>query len=191
MPDHFIRYFAFLRAINVGGHTVRMEDLRKLCEPLGFLNVETFIASGNLIFEIDSLEPGPLEKKMEDQLQAVLGYPVATFIRTQEQLAELAAYKAFPQIRLDAAEALNIAFLSKSLNEQEIQKLLALKTEIDDFHVTQQEIYWLCNKKQSESKFSNAVLEKTLAQKTTLRGIQTIRKMSAKYAGSLNPKELN
>ena len=39
------RYFAFLRAINVGGHTVTKETLRKLCESFGLSNVETFIAS--------------------------------------------------------------------------------------------------------------------------------------------------
>jgi uncharacterized protein (DUF1697 family) len=45
------RYIAFLRAINVGGHTVKMDILRQQFEALGFSNVETFIASGNVIFE--------------------------------------------------------------------------------------------------------------------------------------------
>jgi len=44
------RYIAFLRAINVGGHTVKMEHLRGIFESMGFSNVETFIASGNVIF---------------------------------------------------------------------------------------------------------------------------------------------
>ena len=44
MPKHF----AFLRAINVGGHTVKMDHLRDIFESLGFSNVETFIASGNV-----------------------------------------------------------------------------------------------------------------------------------------------
>ena len=45
------RYIAFLRAINVGGHTVKMAELKRLFEALGFTNVETFIASGNVIFD--------------------------------------------------------------------------------------------------------------------------------------------
>ena len=49
------RYIAFLRAINVGGHnTVKMDFLRQLFESLGFSNVETFIASGNIVFETTS-----------------------------------------------------------------------------------------------------------------------------------------
>jgi uncharacterized protein (DUF1697 family) len=60
--------------------------------------------------------------------------------------------------------------------------LVALQTEIDDFHVHGREVYWLCRKKQSESTFSNAVLEKTLRRQATLRGAATVQKMAAKYA---------
>ena len=44
------RLFAFLRAINVGGRTIKMERLRREFEVFGFPGVETFIASGNVIF---------------------------------------------------------------------------------------------------------------------------------------------
>jgi uncharacterized protein (DUF1697 family) len=58
---------------------------------------------------------------------------------------------------------------------------MALKTAIDDFATHEREIYWLCLKKQSESTFSNAVLEKTLGRQSTLRGAKTVQKMAAKY----------
>jgi uncharacterized protein (DUF1697 family) len=45
------RYIALLRAINVGGHLVKMDALRRHFEELGFDPVETFIASGNVMFE--------------------------------------------------------------------------------------------------------------------------------------------
>ncbi|MBA3354552.1 MAG: DUF1697 domain-containing protein [Pyrinomonadaceae bacterium] len=45
------KYVAFLRAINVGGHIVKMDHLRQLFEALGFSNVDTFITSGNVIFD--------------------------------------------------------------------------------------------------------------------------------------------
>jgi uncharacterized protein (DUF1697 family) len=175
-------YIAFLRAINVGGHTVKMETLKQQFQSLGLSKVETFIASGNVIFETERAETGVLEAEIEQRLREALGYPVATFIRSSSQLAELASYQAFPESRIDAAQALNLAFLSKNPDERSKEKLMTLKTEIDDFHVYERAIYWLCSKKQSESTFSNAVLEKTLGQQSTLRGIQTIRKLAAKYA---------
>ena len=178
------RFIAFLRAINVGGHIVRMEHLRQLFESIGFSNVETFIASGNVVFESTSKNAQVLERKIESRLREELGYEVATFIRTDAELAAIANYKAFRQSELDAAVALNIALLDEPLNDTAKQKLLALRTEIDDFHLHEREIYWLCRMKQSESTFSNAVLEKALGRKSTLRGANTINKMAAKYSPS-------
>ncbi len=76
------RCIAFLRAINVGGHTVKMDDLRRLFESLGFTRGETFIASGNVVFETTSKNTTALERKIEKKLRDALGYEVATFIMT-------------------------------------------------------------------------------------------------------------
>jgi uncharacterized protein (DUF1697 family) len=175
------RYIAFLRAINVGGHTVKMEHLRQLFESLGLSNVQTFIASGNVIFNTKAGNIKLLEKKIEKKLHEALGYEVAAFIRTDAELAGIAEYKPFPQSKLDSATALNIGFLADALDDPSRQKLMALQTEIDDFHFHGREIYWLCRKKQSDSKISNVVIEKTLGIKSTLRGVNTVRKMAEKY----------
>jgi uncharacterized protein (DUF1697 family) len=180
------RYFAFLRAVNVGGHVVKMDHLRRLFEALGFSGVETFIASGNVIFETASADAQSLEKQIEAALAGALGYEVATFIRTGAELAGIAGYQPFPQADLEAAAAFNIAFLKEALDAGAVQKLMALRTEIDDFRVHNREVYWLCRMKQSQSTFSNAVLEKALRGKSTLRGVQTIQKMVEKYAGIKN-----
>jgi uncharacterized protein (DUF1697 family) len=176
------RLITFLRAINVGGHTVKMDYLRQLFETFDLSNVETFIASGNVVFDAGPEDVAVLEKKIQNRLREALGYEVAAFIRTGTELAGIANYKPFSQTAIDAAAALNIAFLSTPLDEPSKQKLAVLKTEIDDFHVHEKEIYWLCARKQSESTFSNAVLEKTIGRQSTLRGANTIIKMAAKYA---------
>ena len=178
------RYIAFLRAINVGGHVVKMDHLRQLFESLGFSRVATFIASGNVIFEAASKNARGLEKKIENGLREALDYEVATFIRTEAEFADIAKYQPFRPSDLDAAVALNIAFLADTLDDKSKQKLMALKTEIDDFHVHEREIYWLCRRKQSDSTFSNAVLEKTLGRPSTLRGANTVKKIAAKYCSS-------
>jgi uncharacterized protein (DUF1697 family) len=177
------RYIAFLRAVNVGGHhAVKMDALRQLFESLGYSNVETFIASGNIVFETTSRNAQILEREIENRLREALGYEVATFIRTDAELAAIANYKPFSQSDLDWAAALNIAFLADELDDKSSQKLTALRTDIDDFHVHGREIYWLCRKRQSGSKISNAVLEKALGQRSTLRGANTVKKMAAKYS---------
>jgi uncharacterized protein (DUF1697 family) len=176
------QFIAFLRAINVGGHTVKMDRLRQIFESLGFSSVETFIASGNVVFETRTEDAGALEKQIEAVLREALGYEVATFIRTRAELAAIANYQPFSQADLDVAAAFNVAFLAGPLDDESKQKLMALKTDIDDFAVHGREIYWLCRKKQSDSTFSNAVLEKTLRRQATLRGVNTVRKMAARYS---------
>ena len=71
--------------------------------------------------------------------------------------------------------------MKEPLNETTLTALLALKTDVDNFQAIGREVYWLCRKKQSESKFSNAVFEKTLRIKATFRGLSTISKLAAKY----------
>ena len=175
------RYIAFLRAINVGGHTVKMDYLRQLFEEMDFSNVETFIASGNVVFDSNATNLASLEKKIAKHLHKELGYEVATFIRTPIELAAIAAYQPFPKIAFEAAAAFNIAFLAEPPSAAAIQKLMALKTDIDDFHVQGREVYWMCRVRQSDSKFSNAMLEKTLGQAATFRGARTIIKMTGQY----------
>ncbi|MBI5651668.1 MAG: DUF1697 domain-containing protein [Chloroflexi bacterium] len=176
------RWIAFLRAINVGGHTVKMDHLHALFESLGFANVETFIASGNVIFESPTKNAATLEKKIATRLRDDLGYDVATFIRTVDELATVAQHQPFRQTDFDRAVAFNVAFLKEPLDAIAQKKLFALKTALDDFAVNGREVYWLCRKKQSESTFSNAVLEKTIGRPATLRGINTLKKMAEKYA---------
>jgi len=174
-------YFAYLRAINVGGHTVKMDLLRQHFEALGLLNVETFIASGNVIFEEDCDDVAALEVLIEETLIERLGYPVATFLRSPQELVRIAAYQPFTAEVFGSAAAFNVAFLKSPLDETAAGRLAALENEIDRFHVEGREMYWLCQVRQSQSKFSNAVLEKVLGQPTTLRNVNTIKKMVEKY----------
>jgi uncharacterized protein (DUF1697 family) len=180
-------YVAFLRAINVGGHTVRMETLRQLFESLGFSNVETFIASGNVLFHTTSLDILELEASIASGLRNRLGYEVIPFLRTKTELAAIASHQAFPQPLVNAAAAFNIAFLSSPLDEQAEQKLMALTSDIDSFTTHAREVYWLCQRIQSQSTFSNAVLERKLGVKSTLRGMNSVQRLAARLASSGPP----
>ena len=97
------------------------------------------------------------------------------------ELSAIAQVQPFSPSALKSAQALNVAFLADALDAASQKKLMALKTDIDDFHVQGREVYWLCRRKQSESTFSNAVLEKAVGRPSTMRGIRTIQKIAAKY----------
>jgi uncharacterized protein (DUF1697 family) len=175
---------AFLRAINVGGHTVSMDTLRREFEAIGLKDVETFIASGNVVFTAPPGRATALERKIEKRLHDSLGYEVRTFIRTEAEVAAIAGYKPFEEAQLRSAQAVNVAFLGDPLEPAAVKLLMAMRTPIDDFHVNGREMYWLCRKKQSESTFSNARFEKALGGRATFRGVKTIVKLAAKYSWS-------
>ncbi len=177
-----IRYIAFLRAVNVGGYTVKMEALRQVFESFGFSEVETFIASGNVIFCTPEGDAAELQRRIASGLREKLDHDIAIFLRTEAEVAQIAAYPAFPQAEIEKAVAFNVAFLERRLDPAAEQKLISLTTDIDRFAVHEREVYWLCSRRQSESTFSNAVLEKKLGLKATLRGMSTIARLVAKYA---------
>jgi uncharacterized protein (DUF1697 family) len=179
------RHVAFLRAINVGGHTVTMDKLRRIFEALGFDEVETFIASGNVLFSSPSKSLSTLERKIEDRLKVSLGYEVATFVRTAQEVVAIASYKPFPAAQVRTAGAFCVGFLAQPLDAAAKKSLTALASTIDRFHVHDREVYWLCEKRQSESKFSNVVFEKATGARVTFRGANTVSKLAVKVGGGL------
>lgn len=174
------RYIAFLRAINVGGRNVSMAVLAEHFRALGLARVETFIASGNVIFESPETEVDDLTAQIEAHLQAGLGYPVATFLRTDAELAAIAEYQPFAVDEIAAAGALNVMFITAPLDAAQQAALNDLTTEIDRFHTHDREIYWLCRTKQSESTFSNGLLERRLKRQSTMRTINTVVRLAKK-----------
>ena len=171
------RYVAFLRAINVGGHTVKMAELKRLFEEMGLEQVSTFIASGNVIFESRARDVAALERKIERGLEKALGYEVATFIRSTKEVAAVAEHDPFPE-RRDAS--VYVTFLRQPPGEGGRDRVMALRTEDDDFHLHGRELYWLpASGRISESKVSGALLEKALGGWGTMRNMTTVRKLAA------------
>jgi len=183
MTRRSARYVAFLRAINVGGHVVKMDRLRALFSDLELRNVETFIASGNVSFDAPVGDAGRLERRIEKHLEESLGYAVATFLRTSHELRALAAHEPFPA---DASEppacARSIGFLKSPPADEARDELYSLADELNAFHLNGREVYWLSRTKISDSKLTGATFEKTLRMPATFRNVTTVRKLAAREA---------
>jgi uncharacterized protein (DUF1697 family) len=170
------RYVALLRAINVGGHTVKMDQLRTLFEALGFANVSTFIASGNVLFDSPEKDAAKLEQRIEAQLGQSLGYEVATFLRTPAEIAAAAAHEPVP--RTDG-DALYVTFLRTAPDAEAAARLAALGSDDDRFAVHGRELYWWTRGRLSDSRITGAQLEKAMRQPGTSRNLTTVRKLAA------------
>ena len=82
---------------------------------------------------------------------------------------------------MQAAAAVNVGFLEAPLPGAARKILAALETDVDTFNTVGRELYWMCRKKQSESKVSNVALERALKVRCTMRGMNTIVRLAAKF----------
>lgn len=89
-------YIALLRAVNVGGTgKLPMDELKSMCTRCGFRNVETYIASGNVVLESDGSE-ADVKKALEGRLARYAGKPVGVMVRTPREMAEVGRRNPFP-----------------------------------------------------------------------------------------------
>ena len=183
-PRAPVTFIAFLRAINVGGRTVRMETLRDCFASLDLTDVQTVIASGNVIFSSPLSDVRVLEPRIEQHLRAALGYEVATFLRTPAEVASVAACDAFPGAGAGGSDyPVYVVFTRARPEAADERKLLTFANEVDDFRVHGREIYWAARRGMGKSTFSGARLEKIIRMPATARNITTVRKLAVMTAG--------
>ncbi|MBN2116538.1 MAG: DUF1697 domain-containing protein [Anaerolineales bacterium] len=172
------KYIAFLRAINVSGHNIiRMADLKRMFESVGLENVQTFIQSGNVVFESSEKDTASLEKRIESQLEKASGYKIRLFVRTMRELQSIVSKSPF-EPKTD--EMAYVAFLNQKPDKEQGQVLMSFKSEGDDFAVKGREVYIL-RRNREKSVFSNNFIEKILKLPATTRNLTTIRKITEKY----------
>lgn len=127
-----MRYIALLRGINVGGHQVKMDALRRLFADLGLANVGSYIQSGNVFFDSDEADRAALRARIERRLRATLGYEVATCLRTVEEFAAVMALDPFAGIDLRPDMRFSVSFLAESVA---VETMLPYKTPKGDFEL--------------------------------------------------------
>lgn len=177
------RYVAFLRAVNVGGRIVKMDELRGLFAEAGLSEVETFIASGNVIFSTSAKATPALEQKIEAHLKKALGYDVPALVRTTAEVAEAAARAPFPDQEVEAAGAFVAAFLRDRLDSAGKKGLAGLASPLDRFALHGREVYWLSTPRQGESTLTLVKFERAVGRAATMRAMTSLRKLAAKHCG--------
>ena len=174
-----MKYAAFLRAINVGGHIVKMDRLRAVFEAAGFRGAETFIASGNVVFESSRKSAGDLERAIETDLKKALGYPVATFVRSMPELAAIVNLEPFGPESLKPPDSVFVGFLRSAVSKDARRQFASLSNDVDTVMADGREIYWRARKGFAESTISYAVVEKLLKTEATFRNLNTVKRMAA------------
>ena len=173
-----MRYIAFLRAINVGGHTVTMARLRALFEEAGLRDVSTFIASGNVRFETRTKDVAALEKRIESHLGAALGFETATLIRSLAETQAAAALQPFGERDPNLEIADYVGFLRGVPSDDAVAVLMRLASAVDALAVHGRELYWRRTGPGAASKLTGNTIERALGMAATLRNVNTVRKLA-------------
>jgi len=175
------RHVAFLRAINVGGRRASRDQLTTCLESLGFENVTTFRASGNLVFDAPRQSRAALTKRIDEALTDSLGYDVRAFLRTASDVRAIAAHTPFPRKIVDASGGkLQVALLAKAPSKAARDEVLAMATDDDRLAIDGTELYWLPSGGQMQTDLDLRAID-ALVGENTRRTQNMIREIAEKF----------
>jgi uncharacterized protein (DUF1697 family) len=168
--------------MNVGvHHRVTNEELRSTFSAMGFSEVKTFRASGNVAFTAERRPLAEMTLEIEDALARSLGYAVPAFLRTAPQMRAIAARRPFEPEIIEASKGkLQVSILAGEPSAQVRSDVLALADERDHLAFGERELYWLPSGGTLETALDLAAIERTLGQ-ATRRTKATIEQMAAKH----------
>src|SRR3954451_23553628 len=138
-------YALMLRGVNVGTkNSLPMAELRAMLTKIGCTDVQTYVQSGNAVFET-KLSESALTKAIEHALEAYMGRPIATTLRTLDQMKAIVDGNPFASVATNPAY-LCVTFLSHAPSQSEVAPLNAQEWKPELFKVVGKEIYtWYPN----------------------------------------------
>jgi uncharacterized protein (DUF1697 family) len=175
------KYAAFLRGMNVGGHRLTNVELCGHFAAMGFRDVASFRASGNVIFAGEEQADDAVAERIEQGLEQALGYAVPTFIRAASEVRAIAALQPFASEHVEASTGkLQVALLSARPAAKDRRTVLALASDADRLHFGERELYWLPSGGLLDSELDMKGIERRLGA-MTVRTKNTIEQIAGKH----------
>ena len=165
-------YISMLRGINVGGQKkIRMTALKSLYESLGLGNVQTYVQSGNVVFDSEEQDDEKLRKSIEAQIEAAFGFSVPILIRTANDFKRI--IESHPFANEEPIRVL-VTFLYERPQKSRWDELSLYQDKVDQFALGEQEIFLFCPGGYGRTKLSNTFFEKKLGVVATTRNWKSI-----------------
>lgn len=169
-------WIALFRGINVGGNNkLPMAKLKVGLETLKLTNVQTYIQSGNVVFESSSGANAALAKKISDWVEAEHGFRPQVLLLNREQLEDAIKQNPFPEAT-EEPTSLHFYFLAKPATKADLPALDKVKAASESYHLTDGVFYLKAPDGVGRSKLA-AYAEKYLGVVATARNYRTIAKL--------------
>lgn len=174
-----MRYIAILRGINVGtGRKVSMTDLKKLCENMGLQNVQTYIQSGNVVFEWSRSESiSELETRLQKAFSESFGFDIPVLVRTAEEWAESKAQNPFLKEENVDIDRLHLTCLKEIPLPELLEKIKMFQYLPDRYEIIGKDVFIFCTAGYGTSKLVNSFFESKLKVPATTRNWRTVMKL--------------
>ena len=173
-----MKYAAFLRGMNVGGHRLTNVELCGHIEAIGFTGVAAFLASGNVAF--DAGRKTGVGARIEKGLRQALGYDVPTFLRTADEVVAIAERKVFDDALVQARGKEQILLLREEPGDEAKNVVLDLASDDDRLEFRGRELHWLPRAGVLDTDVDFKLVERTIGP-TTVRTKNTIVRFAAKH----------
>ena len=168
-------FISLLRGINVSGQkSIRMAEITHLYETLGFNNIQTYLQSGNIVFESEELGGSNLVERIERKIEKSFGYHVPVFVRTLTDFQHIVNHNPFLRDRNEDPANLYVTFLYSLPKKELVNLLTAQVSEEDKFIPGEKEIYLFCVHGYGKTKLTNNYFEKKLFVSATTRNWNTV-----------------
>jgi uncharacterized protein (DUF1697 family) len=176
------RYVAFLRGINLGNRRVKSPELIAHFEAMGFEDVATFRASGNVVFvDPDGDTEAKVQARVEARLEEGLGYDVATYLRNAKEVAAIAARDPFDAAAIERSKGKpQVVLLGRKPSAKAKKAIEEIAPDGDLMVVEGRELHWLPTVGLSETELDTKALDAAVGKGTT-RTAGTIEAIAAKY----------
>ena len=168
-------YISMLRGINVSGQkSIRMAEISHLYEAMGLNKVQTYLQSGNIVFESEESDGSNLVERIEANIKKSFDFHVAVFIRTLDDFQHIFNHNPFLRDRNEDPAKLYVTFLYSLPKKELVNRLMAQVSEEDKFIPGEKEIYLFCLNGYGKTKLSNNYFEKKLLMSATTRNWNTV-----------------
>lgn len=180
-------FVALLRAVNVGGYgKLAMADLRSLLQKLGYSRVETYIQSGNAVFEAKGTAAG-ITRNLAAALEKHTGAPVGVIVRTHDELSRVIDGNPFAAEAAADGARVHVVFLAGPAPagaQPGLQRIVdQYPARRDRFHLAGDTLYLHLPDGAAETKFTGKPVERALGGvRGTARNWNTVLKLHAMSA---------
>jgi uncharacterized protein (DUF1697 family) len=177
-------YIGLLRAVNVGGRNkVPMADLRRALEALGLERVQTYIQSGNLLFE-SAEAPEPIRERIEQAIRDGFGVTTTLVLRTGAAWEQIIAGCPFPADALPEGTRLHVSLLNEAPSQRDAELLSKVPAEPDEYRIHGREIYCLYRQGIVDSRLAKQLAKlKTPATDRNWNTITKLAELAREYQG--------